>query len=205
MPTAPTWMTSAWIAGALAAGCAGDQVVPLASDDQTPPMGFAAVEAWLGDGAANYRTWAHEVDVHEARSPSPHGFNRVFSNRLIAGSIDGTDAWPRGAAAVKEIYAGRDDAEPIGYAVYLKLDDDSDGGASWYWYERLTTDPSMPPSADDVVTARRSHCASGAIGARARTSPTRRAWEAATWCTRPCADGRQRSRRAADGSRPPPG
>jgi hypothetical protein len=36
---------------------------------------------------------------------------------------------------VKELHATADSTEPVGYAVYEKLADDSAGGANWYWYE----------------------------------------------------------------------
>jgi hypothetical protein len=103
-------------------------------DDQTPPQGRTAVESWLSGGM--YKAWASEPAVHEARSPSPHGFNRIFSNDAIADNATGTGPWPKGAAAVKEIYASAAATAPIGYAVYLKLADDTANGTNWYWYER---------------------------------------------------------------------
>jgi hypothetical protein len=116
--------------------------------DQTPPTGAAAVEAWLVDGA--YKSWSCEPAVHEARSPSPHGFNRICSNDAIATNVAGTAAWPMGAAAVKELYAAAD--RPIvGYAVYLKQAADSADGASWYWYERVPLDSPAPHDAAGVV------------------------------------------------------
>ncbi len=104
---------------------------------QTPPMGAAEVEAWLAAGS--YKSWHCESAAHAARAPSPHGFNRICSNDLIASEAAGTGAWPRGAAAVKELYASASGGAPTGYAVYLKTADDSQGGASWYWYERIDT------------------------------------------------------------------
>ncbi|HEU0029761.1 MAG TPA: cytochrome P460 family protein [Kofleriaceae bacterium] len=118
-----------------AIGCSSDDPGSIPSDDQTPPTSGSAVESWLADGA--YRTWAAEAQIHEARSPSPHGFNRIYSNELVAQNATGTGSWPKGAAAVKELYASATDPTPIGYAVYLKLDADSANGANWYWYERM--------------------------------------------------------------------
>ncbi|HEU4534705.1 MAG TPA: cytochrome P460 family protein, partial [Polyangiaceae bacterium] len=119
--------------GTSGGGAAGS---PAGGDAQTPPQGAAAIEAWLAKG--DYKKWDSEPAIHESRSPSPHGFNRIYSNDLIAANGSGTDAWPEGAAAVKELYAGEDDGgPPIGYAVYLKTKADSAGGANWYWYERL--------------------------------------------------------------------
>jgi len=118
-------------------------------DAQTPPQGGTAVEAWLAKG--DYKNWTCEAAVHEARSPSPHGFNRICSNDVIAGAATGTDDWPEGAAAVKELYASATDADPVGYAVYLKLDADSAGGSNWYWYERVPDDSTAPHDANGVV------------------------------------------------------
>lgn len=120
-----------------------------ASVDQTPPMGADAVEAWLAKG--DYLKWHCESEPHMFRAPSPHGFNRICSNDLIADNAKGSGDWPKGAAAVKELYAAADDAEPVGYAVYLKIADDSAGGANWYWYERVPLDHPAPHDAEGVV------------------------------------------------------
>ena len=113
---------------------------------QTPPTGRAALEAWIATGA--YRSWHCEPAVHASRSPSPHGFNRICSNDLIANTATGD--WPVGAAAVKELYASQTDTTPIGYAVYLNTADTA-GGADWYWYERVPLDSMVPHDANGVV------------------------------------------------------
>src|SRR6266545_4057633 len=105
---------------------------------QKPPQGAAAVEAWLKKG--DYKDWQCEPKVHEAREPSPHGFNRICSNDAIADRATDEGVWPSGAAAVKELYASADAAKPAGYAVYLKTKADSADGANWYWYERVPLD-----------------------------------------------------------------
>jgi hypothetical protein len=128
------------------AACGGDDD---GNDDQLPPMGHADVAPWLTSGM--YKTWAAEPAVHAARSPSPHGFNRIYSNDLLASNANGTGAWPKGAAAVKELYATASDTTPIGYAVYLKLQADSAAGANWYWYERVPLDSEAPHDANGVV------------------------------------------------------
>lgn len=117
-----------------AAACGDDNK----GDDQTPPQGGEAVEEWLASGM--FKSWASEPAIHASRSPSPHGFNRIWSNDLIAQNASGTGAWPEGAAAVKELYASATDTTPVGVAVYLKLKSDSAGGANWYWYERVPGD-----------------------------------------------------------------
>jgi hypothetical protein len=116
---------------------------------QTPPEGAAAVEAWLQAGY--YKQWHCESAVHDARSPSPHGFNRICSNDAIANNASGSGAWPSGAAAVKELYATATATTPAGYAVYLKKQADSAGGANWYWYERVPLDSAAPHDANGVV------------------------------------------------------
>lgn len=117
---------------------------------QRPPRGAAAIEAWLEKG--DYRDWQCEPTIHEAREPSPHGFNRICSNDAISSRATGDAAWPSGAAAVKELYASAEDEKPVGYAVYLKTQAESANGANWYWYERVPLD-SAAPHADDGVVA----------------------------------------------------
>ncbi|MDP9152467.1 MAG: hypothetical protein M3O36_21280, partial [Myxococcota bacterium] len=107
------------------------------------------VEAWLAHGS--YRSWHAEPAVHAARSPSPHGFNRIYSNEAINGAASGTTDWPAGAAAVKELYASATDTAPVGYAVYWKTQADSAGGANWYWYERVPLDSPAPHDANGTV------------------------------------------------------
>lgn len=116
---------------------------------QTPPEGADAVEAWLAKG--DYKSWSCEAAVHASRDPSPHGFNRICSNDLISANATGTGNWPKGAAAVKELYAAVGDGTPVGYAVYLKKDADSADGANWYWYERVPLDSTAPHDAKGVV------------------------------------------------------
>jgi hypothetical protein len=125
------------------AGCGGS------SASQTPPIGHGAVEAWLAAGS--YKSWTSESAVHESRSPSPHGFNRIYSNDLVAHNATGTASWPEGAAAVKELYASLTDSVPVGYAVYLKQAADSASGANWYWYERVPQDSAVPHDSNGVV------------------------------------------------------
>lgn len=120
------------------------------SDDQTPPTsGRVDVEQWIKDGS--YKTWASETAIHASRSPSPHGFNRIYSNGVIANAATGTAVWPKGAAAVKELYASMTDTTPVGYAVYLKTAADSAGGANWYWYERVPAGAEAPHDSNGVV------------------------------------------------------
>jgi hypothetical protein len=139
------WLGSA-ISACVAAACSsssGSAALPgpesapdgAAGDSQTPPMGGAAVEAWLAQGV--YKQWHCESAVHASRSPSVHNFNRICSNDIVNANATGTENWPVGAAAVKELYESASSATPVGYAVYLKTQADSAAGANWYWYERV--------------------------------------------------------------------
>jgi hypothetical protein len=119
------------------------------SKSQTPPTNAAALMSWLAAGS--YESWHCESSVHEARSPSPHGFNRICSNDLISANAGGTADFPSGAAAVKELYASLTDSMPVGYAVYLKTAADSAAGANYYWYEVVPTDSAAPHDARGVV------------------------------------------------------
>jgi hypothetical protein len=129
-------------------GCSDDDMDD-STTSQTPPQGAAAIEAWLTAGS--YKDWQCEPAVHAARSPSPHGFNRICSNDLISATATGTGNWPKGAAAVKELHASASSTTPMGYAVYLKTADDSAGGANWYWYERVQLDSAAPHDSAGVV------------------------------------------------------
>jgi hypothetical protein len=106
------------------------------------PTSSAELFAWLQAG--RYRGFAAESGVHP--SAGPHGGSvRTFVNEALAASLAaGNASHPAGAAAVKELYAS-DRSTLTGWAVEVKLDDDSAGGAGWYWYEVFsTTDGSRP-------------------------------------------------------------
>lgn len=137
--------TCVFLSTLAAVGCSDAMDKP----SQKPPEGAAAVEAWLTSG--DYKDWQCEPKIHEARSPSPHGFNRICSNDVISSRATDKGDWPAGAAAVKELYASADAKKPIGYAVYLKTKADSAGGDNWYWYERVPLDSHAPHDAEGVV------------------------------------------------------
>jgi len=124
---------------ALALGCGSS------AEDQQPPAGAAAVEAWLTEGA--YKSWACEPAVHEARSPSPHGKNRICSNDLL--SAHTTGPYPVDSAAVKELYDAAG-TNIVGIAVYRKTTTATTGDA-WYLYERVPLDSPAPHDAAGVV------------------------------------------------------
>lgn len=105
------------------------------SAQELPPIDSVdSLEAWLADGS--YKTWSVESAVHA--STGPHGGNvRTFVNDVALASLAADNAeHPQDAATVKELYGGGFD-EIIGYAVSLKTAPESQGGGTWYWYERI--------------------------------------------------------------------
>lgn len=116
-------------AGASGAAAGGGGSTGATGDAQTPPTGAAAdIDAWIAKG--DYKSWKCEPEVHDSRSPSPHGKNRICSNDLLSAAGEGE--YPVGTASVKELY-NETGTEIVGYAVYRKLT--AGGGESFYWYE----------------------------------------------------------------------
>jgi hypothetical protein len=116
---------------------------------EVPPQGAAALKSWLANGS--YKTWHCEPQKHAARAPSPHDYNRICSNSAISDN-DEDEPYPKGAAAVKELW-GHDGAKVIGYAVYIKVQEDSAEGAGWYFYEENPELKADGPVADDLGNA----------------------------------------------------
>lgn len=107
---------------------------PTTAGDQDPPTSGGPLRDWLAAGS--YLGWAAESAPHQ--SAGPHGTVRVFVNDRLRHSLEGGLAsHPSGAAAVKELYGGGD--ELMGWSVSVKVQDDSDGGRGWYWFERFNT------------------------------------------------------------------
>lgn len=102
---------------------------------ELPPIESGEVlEAWLAEGS--YKNWAAESGIHP--STGPHAGNvRTFVNDVALASLAADNAeHPKDSATVKELYGGGVD-EIIGYAVSLKTAPESQGGGTWYWYERI--------------------------------------------------------------------
>jgi hypothetical protein len=116
----------------LGAAVAPSPIPNTPGDSETPATGSSQLVAdWLASGA--YRKWRCEPEAHEARSPSPHGKNRVCNNRKIA--EHGAGEFPVGSASVKEVF---DDLGALhSYAIELK----TSAGASqaWIWYMQKGT------------------------------------------------------------------
>lgn len=115
-------------------GTSGD----MPGDEQVPPQGREAIEAWLAEG--HYKAWNCQPTVNDPIPISPHGKNRICSNDVLSGH--GMGEYPVGSAGVKELY---DEAGVaiVGYAVYLHFKAGT-GGDAWYWYERVPLDSPAP-------------------------------------------------------------
>lgn len=112
------------------AGCGGGATE--GGGDALPAQGAATVKAWLTKGS--YKTWEHrETAAHEGRSPSPHGVNQIYNNELLGDNAPGA-AFPKDAAAVKELY-DTVGGPIVGYAYYAKIQADTAEGKGWYYFE----------------------------------------------------------------------
>lgn len=106
------------------------------NDPQLPPTSNAAdVETWLAGGY--YKSWHCESATHAARSPSPHGINRICNNAKLRAQAAGPGEYQVGSAAVKELYDA-DGGTIIGYAVEVHVSAGK-STSNWYWYERNPT------------------------------------------------------------------
>jgi len=102
------------------------------------------MKAWLAIG--DYKKWHCEAAAHASKTPSPHSFNRICSNTLLAGAGT-TGDFPVGTAGVKELW-DKVGGTIVGYAVYVKTVADSAAGANWYWYE---DNPTIPAPVGPIV------------------------------------------------------
>lgn len=128
--------TLKWLTLSLALTACGAPGTPDAGlDSQNPPMGTDAdMTAWLVSG--NYKSWKCETAGHDARSPSPHGRNRICNNTAL--SSTGAGNYPVGAASVKELLTVDGGTEIVGYAVARKVTAGASAttGGSWFYYEK---------------------------------------------------------------------
>jgi hypothetical protein len=105
------------------------------------PVGDA-LHPWLV--ARGYQDLPAESAPHA--SSGPHGRVRTFLSPGLAASLAaGNESHPRGVGAVKELYDG-DDVR--GWAVEVKVEESSAGGAGWYWYEVFGTAANAEPVVD---------------------------------------------------------
>jgi hypothetical protein len=104
---------------------------------QAPPAAKRPLLRWLQDGA--YRqTYTPEPAVHRSLTTA-HGLNvRTWYDQTLVDDLRaGRTTFRKGAAMVKELYAGGDQ-QVVGWAVMRKLRRASGArGQGWLFYERL--------------------------------------------------------------------
>lgn len=125
---------------------------PTATAEATPagdiPTGEAQLEPWLLAG--NYRGWRSESERHPSTGPHPVTV-RTFVNDVLFDSLSaGNTQHPRGAAAVKELYNSSGNLR--GFAVSLKVADDSAEGTGWYWYEKVGSSVFADGNGESICT-----------------------------------------------------
>jgi hypothetical protein len=95
------------------------------------PTNLQDLDAFLELG--RYKSWAAEPSLHRGRGPHGRDVRVFYSPKAAAALTASAEAFPRGAAVVKEIVV--DNAS--GWAVWIKAEADSDNGNSFYWYELI--------------------------------------------------------------------
>lgn len=106
-----------------------------AGDAQTPPQGSdAVISAWISAASYKGAGWKCEPAVHAARSPSPHGMNKICNNTKL--TMTAAAPYGFGIASVKELYDANG-TTLAGIAIGLKLYDGASDGSKWYWYEKM--------------------------------------------------------------------
>jgi hypothetical protein len=115
--------------GSTAAGAAGSGGPAGALD---APDEAKALVAFLE--ARQYASWAKEADYHSSAGPHGGGVRVYYSPKAAAAVRSGAADLPAGAASVKELTNG---GALYGYAVWVKVQDATDGGNGFYWYELI--------------------------------------------------------------------
>ncbi len=138
-------MRTIGILTALVMGACGDT----ATEGPTPSPGDVPTTApelfrWLEAGS--YRGYVRESAAHPSAGPHPVTVITFLNEPLDRSLSAGNARHPRGAAAVKELYAN--DGALRGWAVMVKVRDDRQDGSAWYWYEVLSRDPSRANNPD---------------------------------------------------------
>lgn len=130
----------------LLVGCGGGDTGGSTDEAQVSPTSSADdIEAWLAAG--HYKQWSCEDSEHDARSPSPHGVNRICSNDVL--STHGDGEFPVDSVGVKELWDAIG-GKVIGYAVYRHTKAGTTGD-TWHWYERVPLDSAAPHDDKGVV------------------------------------------------------
>lgn len=107
------------------------EVTPEPGTIEVPTSASALLE-YLKKGS--YQTWRRESAPHQTQGPHKSGA-LVFINDVLLKSLEAKNtSHPKGSVAIKELYQV-DLKTKAGWAVMVKIDDNSQGGRGWYWFE----------------------------------------------------------------------
>jgi hypothetical protein len=113
----------------------GEEQTPSEDDDTFYPVPTepnALLDYLL---ARRYDNFPREAAAHAPFGPHGQGAVRVYFEPALRVSLDaGELEHPMESAAIAEMY-GADGATFIGWAVSVKLEESSEAGQGWYWYE----------------------------------------------------------------------
>jgi hypothetical protein len=94
------------------------------------PSNASELQAFLD--AKRYSGWAKEAAYHQSSGPHGDGVRVFYSPRAAAALSSGAATFPAGAATVKELSSG---GSLYGWAVWVKVQAETNGGNGFYWYE----------------------------------------------------------------------
>lgn len=113
--------------------------------DATPacltPTDPAALFEFLKSGA--YRDWTHEAMPHESQSKIHAQRVQVYANPVLAAGFSTDGEHPRCGTLIKE-FRGQNSDVVTGWAVSVKLQETSDKGQGWYWFETFDAQTGRP-------------------------------------------------------------
>lgn len=123
--------------------------------DICTPTTSTELNAWLRAG--RYSTWPRESAIHA--SVGPHSQVRVSLHPSLDASLRaGSTHHPKGAVAVKELYRG---TTLNGWAVSVKVKDESEQGKGWFWYEVFSVEEGASPVVSSLGASACAVCHSG--------------------------------------------
>lgn len=115
--------------GLTGAGAAGDGGAASALD---APDEAQALVAFLE--AKQYGEWAKEAEYHLSAGPHGESVRTYYSPKAASALNSDAPTFPAGAASVKELMSG---GSIYGYSVWVKVEDATDGGNGFFWYELI--------------------------------------------------------------------
>lgn len=115
-------------------GHTGDEGSENGGNGESPVLDAPEVEpallAFLD--AKQYSNWAKEADYHPSAGPHGDAVRVFYSPKAARALAGGAETFPAGAAAVKELSS---EGSLIGWSVWVKVQDATDAGNGFYWYE----------------------------------------------------------------------